>query len=235
MDYVLVHGGWHGGWAWRRVADRLQAAGHRVFAPTLTGLGERSHLLGPEVDLSTHITDVMNLVHWEGLSDFVLCGHSYGGMIVSAVADRVPERVRALLYADALVPPDGTSLLDHFGEERREALMARLRASGDPWRLPPPPAESWNLADPADRRWVDSLTTAHPLASFAERISLTGRWRGVARKTFVLADRYAQPTLKDVFRTLTADEWDLHVFDAGHELMIEKPQDLTDLLLRSGA
>ena len=101
--YVLVHGAWHGSWSWKRVRKKLQDAGHRVFTPTLTGLGERSHLNSPAVSLSTHIADVVNLLRWEELSDVVLCGHSYGGSVITGVADRIPERIRSQVYLDAFV------------------------------------------------------------------------------------------------------------------------------------
>src|SRR5512147_74848 len=105
--YVLVHGAWHGGWCWRRVADRLAAAGQRVFCPTLTGLGERAHLLTRQVNLSTHIADVVGLLEAEELSDVVLCGHSYGGMVITGVAARAKSRLRQLVYLDSAVIEDG--------------------------------------------------------------------------------------------------------------------------------
>jgi len=104
--FVLVHGAWHGSWCWKRVRRALQARGHEVFTPTLTGVGERSHLLSRHVNLDTHIGDVVNLIRWEELSDVVLCGHSYGGCVVSGVADRVPNPIGALVYLDAFLLED---------------------------------------------------------------------------------------------------------------------------------
>src|SRR5580692_7125086 len=104
--FVLVHGAWHGSWCWKRVRSALQKQGHEVFTPTLTGIGERAHLLARAIDLETHTRDVLNLIRWEELDDIILCGHSYGGMIVTGVADRLPERLRALVYLDAFVPDD---------------------------------------------------------------------------------------------------------------------------------
>src|SRR5712672_1898240 len=111
-DYVLIHGAWHGSWCWARVRRLLAAGAHRVFTPTLTGVGERSHLLSRHVNLDTHIGDVVNLIRWEELSDVVLCGHSYGGCVVSGVADRVPNRIGALVYLDAFLLEDGECLHD---------------------------------------------------------------------------------------------------------------------------
>ena len=139
--FVLVHGAWHGGWCWKRVRPLLESRGHLVFTPTLTGLGERSHLLARETGLETHIADVVNVIRWEELSEVVLCGHSYGGMVISGVADRVPDRIRSLVYLDAFVPSDGQSLFDFLpaehvkGHPRRGARQRRqLADAADPGR-----------------------------------------------------------------------------------------------------
>ena len=108
--FVLVHGAWHGAWCWRRVSDLLEGKGHKVFTPTLTGLGERSHLLRQGIDVSTHVTDVVNLMKWERLSDVVLCGHSYGGMVVSGVAEQMADKIGSIVFLDAFVPDDGDSM-----------------------------------------------------------------------------------------------------------------------------
>jgi pimeloyl-ACP methyl ester carboxylesterase len=111
-QYVLVHGGAHGGWCWHHVAKRLRAAGHAVFTPTLTGLGERRHLLSADTDLETHITDVLNMMLFEDLSDVILVGHSYGGMVITGVADRARARIQQLVFLDAAIPRDGEALID---------------------------------------------------------------------------------------------------------------------------
>ncbi len=116
--YVLVHGAWHGGWCWRRVADRLIQRGHTVFTPTLTGVGERSHLRTRDVDLTTQITDIVNVMKWEGLKDIVLCGHSYGGFVVTGVAERMESSISSIVYLDAFLPEDGDCLADNWGPER---------------------------------------------------------------------------------------------------------------------
>src|SRR5512136_3051948 len=120
--FVLVHGAWHGGWCYKRVAERLRAKGHVVYTPTNTGLGERSHLYHRDINLDTHITDILNVIKWEELDDFVLVGHSYGGMIITGVADRIPEKVRRLVYLDAFVPEDGKCQMDYM----RPELVARM-------------------------------------------------------------------------------------------------------------
>ena len=150
--YVLVPGFWAGAWIWRPVTEALRAHGHDVHPVTLTGLAERAHLATPEVDLETHITDVMNLIRYEDLSDVVLVGHSYAGLVVSAVADRIPERVRQLVYVDTGPLPDGFANAD-FGPPDERARQEAVVAAGDGWRLPPPP---W--AEMASH--VDGVSTA---------------------------------------------------------------------------
>src|SRR5260221_7032991 len=134
--FVLVHGAWHGSWGWKRVRKALQARGHEVFTPTLTGVGERSHLLSRHVNLDTHIDDVVNLIRWEELSDVVLCGHSYGGCVISGVADRVPDRIGALVYLDAFVLEDGQSLHDTLPPSQRDLQLELTLQHGEGWKVP---------------------------------------------------------------------------------------------------
>jgi len=130
--FVLVHGAWHGGWCWRRVADRLTAAGHRVFTPTLTGLGERKHLMSASITLDTHVQDVCNLIRFEELSDICLVGHSYAGMVVSLVAEAMEDRISSFVFLDAFVPEDGETPLDLVSARCRRASAPPSRAARSP-------------------------------------------------------------------------------------------------------
>ncbi len=152
--FVLVHGAWHGGWCWQRVARLLRAAGHDVYTPTLTGLGERAHLLSPAIGLDTHIKDILGVLFYEDLRDVVLVGHSYAGMVITGVAEQTAKRLRHLVYLDAFVPWEGQSLLDLMGET--EALIVRERAArdGDGWCVPPLPLEAFGVTKPADLAWA---------------------------------------------------------------------------------
>ena len=143
--YVLVHGAWHGGWCWKRATPLLLAAGHDVFTPTLTGLGERSHLLAPEIDLEVHIQDIMAILHYEGLSDVTPVGHSYGGMVIMGVSDKVPERLSQLIYLDAFVPENGQSLFDLLTPESSTSFRERAQADGSGWQIPPRPLDQWGI------------------------------------------------------------------------------------------
>jgi pimeloyl-ACP methyl ester carboxylesterase len=218
-DFVLVHGAWHGGWCWRRVGDILTARGHRVFAPTLTGLGERSHLLAQGVDLGTHITDIVNVITWEELGAVVLCGHSYGGMVVTGVADRVPDRIAALVYLDAYVPEGGVSMQDL----RPRELPAALGVA--------PTSAAAFLVNEADRDWVDRRCTPHPVASIVEKLALTGAYRAVRRKRYIRAAGYPHAVFAATCERLKADPgWSVHTIDCGHDVMVDRPETLADLL-----
>ena len=151
--YVLVHGAWHGSWCWKRVRKGLRDTGHQVFTPTLTGLGERSHLNSAAVNLSTHIADVVNLLRWEDLSDVILCGHSYGGNVITGVADRIPERIRSLVYLDAFVPEDGECLFDLVPPELAQRMRLQAQTAGSGWNIPPLPAEHFNV-NLRDAAWI---------------------------------------------------------------------------------
>ena len=231
-NYVLVHGAWHGGWCWRRVAERLRAAGHRVHVPTLTGLGERAHLISPQVGLSTHVEDVLGVLACEGLHDVILCGHSYGGMVITGVADQIPERLAALVYLDALVPEDGQSAFDVLQPERAEAFRQGAEAHGDGWRVPPVPARHFGVTDPADEAWVNGTCVAMAIKAFEEPLRLTGRYREVARRSYVLAGAYNPSTFQGIHARLKGDpSWRCHVLPTGHDAMVTMPGELTELLL----
>ncbi|MEJ0047532.1 MAG: alpha/beta fold hydrolase [Rhodospirillales bacterium] len=163
-DFVLVHGAFHGGWCWRRVADRLQAAGHRVFAPSLTGLGDRRHLLTREVNLDTHIQDIVELIASEELSDLVLVGHSYGGIVITGVADRIPQHIKQLIYVDAVLVEDSSSWGAALPPEVAEARAKSAMESSAGLSLPVPMASSFGVRDPDDQVWVDRHMTPHPFS-----------------------------------------------------------------------
>src|SRR4051812_15032593 len=169
--FILVHGAWHGGWCWRRVADLLEKQGHKVFTPTLTGLGERSHLLRPGINVSTHVTDVVNLLKWENLSGVVLCGHSYGGMVVSGAAEQMAEAIASIVFLDAFLPEDGDSMAALTSQAVRDALKAAAER-GD-LGVPARPAAAF-LVNEKDQAWVDLKCGPQPLATMTESMRLSG-------------------------------------------------------------
>ena len=229
--YVLVHGAWHGSWCWKRVRKALQAAGHEVFTPTLTGVGERSHLNSPGVNLSTHIADVRNLIQWEELSDVILCGHSYGGCVISGVADRIPDRIRAMVYLDAFVLEDRECLCDLLPEEAARNMRQQAEATGEGWKVPPIPAEVFKV-NARDSAWVDAQCTPQPIATFEERIRLTGALDRIQDFTHILATGFREGSPFPASHERARQKgWKTRTVVCGHDVMLDLPDELAALLL----
>jgi pimeloyl-ACP methyl ester carboxylesterase len=230
--YVLVHGAWHGSWCWKRVRKALEAQGHEVFTPTLTGVGERSHLLSPQVDLETHIRDVMNLIRWEELSSIVLCGHSYAGCVVRSVSDRVPERIGALIYLDAFVPEDGQSLSSTLPPEQWNAHLELTRLHGEGWKVPPITAAAFNV-NAKDAEWMDRQCTVQPLATFQQPLRLSGRCDTLKDITYILATGYGNSPFRQFYERAKAKGWKTLSMACGHDVMLDMPEELTTILLNA--
>jgi pimeloyl-ACP methyl ester carboxylesterase len=232
--FVLVHGAWHGGWCWRKVVARLRAGGQAVYAPTLTGLGERAHLAGPTVGLDTHVQDVLGLLACEDLRAVVLVGHSYGGLIVEGVAEQAPERLAHLVYLDALVADDGQSALDLLAPPARDAIEPLVRG-GESFPLPDVEAtlDRYGVVDPAERGWMAERLVPQPGKTLTDRLRLTGRGRGLPR-TFILCTRRSTPS-RDAERARSEPGWRLREIDSGHDAMITAPGKLSELLMEAAA
>jgi pimeloyl-ACP methyl ester carboxylesterase len=231
--FVLVHGAWHGGWCWRRVADRLRRDGHAVFTPTLAGLGERAHLLAPGIDLATHAADVVNLLKWERLNEVVLCGHSYGGFVISGVAEVMPAQIRSVVFLDAFLPENGDTIQKLTGSAVQDAIRAAMQRGELGVR--PRPAEAFGVNE-ADRQWVDDLCVPQPIGTFTSPIALSGARERIARKTYIRAKGYHNPSFDRAFATVQSDSsWHCHQLPCGHDVMIDMPDRLTQLLLQAAA
>jgi pimeloyl-ACP methyl ester carboxylesterase len=232
--YVLVHGGGHGGWCYQRVARILRAAGHEVYAPTLTGLGERAHLLDDRVDLHRHIEDVVAVLHFEDLRDVVLVGHSYGGMVITGIADRAAERIGRLVFLDAANPVNGQSLVDVSGP-----IIEAVRPMGEVVDgielvlLPAPDAGVlYGVTDPDDLAWMADRLTGHPWTCFEQRLELTNeaalwaipQYHIVCTSTLASRDKALLDRARSEGRL-----WDI---DTGHDLMITEPEKTAEALLQ---
>ncbi len=227
--FVLVHGAWHGGWCWRRVSDLLEKKGHKVFAPTMTGLGERSHLISDKVNLATHITDIVNVIKWESLNDIVLVGHSYGGMIISGVAEEMRDSIGSIVFLDAFVPESGDSLATKASQPVRDAI-AEVVKKGDT-AMKPVPAAVFRVNE-KDRAWVDAKCTPHPVATLTDAIAITGARDRIARKTYIRAKGYPSVPFDGVETRLKADAgWRVYELPCGHDAMVDMPDRLTEILL----
>jgi pimeloyl-ACP methyl ester carboxylesterase len=231
---VLVHGAWHGGWCYRRVADLLRGRGHRVYTPTLTGLGERSHLLTRSIDLSTHIADIANMIRWEDIRQMILVGHSYGGMVVTGVADAMPDRVSALVYLDAFLPTAGCSFHDILPTEVAGAQVKSAEASGG-LSVPPMPAAAFNVNE-KDRSWVDSLCTPQPLGTLTEPITLTGNHTRIASLSYVLATNNPIQLFQGFARAMKNEPACIsYELPCGHDVMIDLPEQTAAIIGEAAA
>jgi pimeloyl-ACP methyl ester carboxylesterase len=218
--FVLVPGAWLGGWCWRDVATWLYAHGHRVVTPTLSGLGERAHLLTREIGLHTHVADVTGVLRYHDLTDVVLVGHSYGGVVITAVAEVAPERIARLVYLDASVPLDGQSNDDVIGSEMAARLRSAAHESGDGWRVPP--ADYVTERMPQDlRSWVRERLTPHPLRSFTEPVQLRSAAAASLPRAFI---RTTQSPLYDgLLERARRAGWPCRELPGGHYAMLTEP------------
>ena len=242
--YVLVHGMWHGGWCWRRVSPGLRYSGHAVYAPTLTGLGERSHLrslaerpaggqaglrAGP-IDLHVHIRDVVNVLEFEDLREVVLVGHSLGGTLAQAVAEEVPERLAHVVNIDGPRAVDGKAIKDLLPELWAE-FQERAKAEGDPAWVSPPRDWTFGVEDYADQQWLRSKLTPHPLATWETLIRLRNPAAERIPRTYVVCTGGETPeAIAAHKKTWHAPGWQLETLATGHDPMITAPHELVELL-----
>ncbi len=232
--YVLVHGGGHGGWCYQPVARLLQKQGHEVYRPTLTGLGEREHLLSPAVDLEMHITDVVKLLQFEDLNEVILAGHSYGGMVIAGVADRVPQRIANLVYLDAAYPMNGQSLDDVAGHVIQEARATGQMVDGMELVLYPgkDPMHFYGVTDPQQIAWMEPKLTPHPWKCFEQKLFFQNEevMRDIPQSfvTTNVQKDLLNDELRAAVREMTNGRfWEV---DTGHDLMISEPEQLAEIL-----
>ena len=221
--FVIVHGGWGGSWEWRRVANELIRLGHAVYTPTLTGLGERSHLLSPSITLDTHTADVTGLLEWECLHDATLVGHSYGGMVTTMAATDAPERIRALVYIDAFIPMDGQREIDLIdGAWVNEYILRPARDAGDGWLVPFPFPDDVGELTPDDAERYRNST--HPLATFTDPARVGDHVAGIP-SAYVRCTRKApgEDVFAESLRIAQKRGWPIREISSAHDVQLEDP------------
>lgn len=240
--FVLVPGMWLGGWAWRDVATPLRAAGHTVYPVTLTGLGERAHLGSPSVNLDTHIADVVNLLRYEELDEVVLAGHSFASTVIASVADRVPERLRRLVYVDTWPLPDGVAQIESSPPEAQRAQEQRVATEGEGWRVPLPPWEELDQGNELrglgeiERRLIRERATDHPFGSITQPMQLRNPAREAVPKTVIWCSLTAEEVEGLVAAypaycsELAKPGWQVVELPTGHWPMFSRPRELAELL-----
>lgn len=229
LTIVLVHGSWHGGWCWSRVTPLLRGAGLRVLTPTLTGQGERHHLLRRDTGLATHIADVVETLRFNEVGKAVLVGHSYGGMVIRGVQDRAPERLAGLVYLDAHVPQAGDSMCSLAGPEVAERLAARVASDGEGWIMPPSPAAVFGTGG-ADGEWIDSLSTPMAWKAYTDALDLWQPHSEVAHQAYLRCTAHRRSYFDAAAeRHRNRPGWTVRDLDAAHNVMVTHP----DLLARA--
>ena len=233
--FVLVHGAWQGNWVWERVADQLRAAGHRVYTPSLTGLGERAHLAKPEIDLETHIADVIGVIEHHELDGIVLCGHSYGGMVVAGTADRLPQRVKSLVFLDAFIPTPGKSLFDLQPPETAQRMRDEARTEGDGWRIKRLSGNYFRVARPDDVARLDRRAVDQPIGTMEQKAAITGAWEKIPHLVYIRAAGHRGPFGQFGDRVRNDERWQYFEVPCGHNVMLDLPEALTGILLGCAA
>ena len=227
--FVVCHGAWSAAWAWKRVRPLLRAAGHDIFTPTYTGLGERAHHVSRSVNLETHIADVVAVLECEDLHNVVLVGHSYGGMVATGVADRTSERIAKLVYLDAVVPGDGQSLFDMLPAQEKARRQEAARAEGDGWLLPPnpPPADT----SPDDVAWIAPRRRWQPIGTFAQALHLRNGTTKLPRHYIYCTRLGPGDTFGQFAKRFRSDPaWKYFEIDASHSPNVTAPDAIARLL-----
>jgi pimeloyl-ACP methyl ester carboxylesterase len=226
--FVVAHGAWTAGWSWKKMHPLLHAAGHRLVTPTLTGLGERAHLAHPQIDLATHIEDVLAVLHYEDLHDVTLIGHSYGGMVATGVADRARARIVRLVYLDAFVPEDGESLFDLQLPDVRTRMREQAEANGEGWRIPPNPMPADTAPD--DFAWANPRRRPQPIRTYEQPVRLTGGPLTLPRHYIWCRNTAPQNFRRFYDKVQNLPGWRTHALEATHNPHITVPDVLRDLL-----
>lgn len=235
-SFVLVHGAWHGGWCWRYVREPLLDAGHRVFTPSLTGLGDRCHLAGPDNDLETHVNDIVNLIAFEELEDVVLCGHSYAGLVITHVADRVGDRLKALVYLDGFIPKGAESEADFLGADYFQRYIEAAEREGEGWAMPAVPAAKLGVTDPERAAWIDRHCTPMALRCFQQGLPQSGgAWRVPRRHCVVTRDHPGEHFRRLAERCRREGGWTVIELPCGHDAMAILPERLARILTEAAS
>lgn len=236
--FVLVHGAWHGAWCWDRVRGLLERRGHAVLTPTLTGLGERAHLLTPQVGLPTHIDDVCAVLRHEQVRNAVLVGHSYGGIIIAGALARLrgmPQAVRQAIYLDAVMVGHGQCWADTHTPQQREARLASGLAQGQGGALvlPPPPPEALGITAAADIAWAGARLTPHPARTYLDILDAPSLHQEAVARVYVDCTAPPLATLAGSKRLVrTSPSWEVRTLEAGHDCMVSAADATAGLLLR---
>ncbi len=228
--FILIHGMWHGGWCWEKLSALLKTAGHNVHAPTLAGLAERADMLNDDIDLNTHVQEIMDLISYNNLRDVILVGHSSGGFMAPVVADKIPERVAHIVNLDGIVPENGKSLADLMSETWN-FFKKKATESGDEWRCPPILEWTFGVSG-ADLEWMQSKLTSHPLKTLTTPVVLENPKTKSIPSTFILcSEGMTEEDIAAEEKKFTGRGMNFRTLPTGHDAMITMPKELAEILL----
>lgn len=227
--FVLVHGAFHGGWCWQKLTPHLQAAGQTVYTPTLTGLGDRSHLLSPTINLTCHIQDIVNFILYENLQDVILVGHSYAGMVIPGVADQCASRISQLVFLDAGVPESGESAMDQWLDPSW-LTVPEMPSSPEGWYMAPPPPVAMGVIDEEDAAWLAARMTPQPIRTHTEKLFLTNEAAKEIPRTYILCSVSSPDLVKAVDHIRNHPLGQIFELKTGHDAMITAPEELAAIL-----
>lgn len=241
-NFVLVHGAFYGGWCWKRVIPHLRAKGHEVWTPTLSGAGERHHLLTRETSLSTHIQDIVNVLRYEELHNVILVGHSYAGVVITGVADQARGRISALVYLDATLPENGQNASGQFPDPSASSESVVFGLPEDQWLFPAPPPQVMGVHDADDLKWVSDKRVAHPMRALLEPLRLAHGEPTQIPRTYIRCSQneamikfFGGNPLQASQQKAERDGLVMRGLDTGHDAMITKPRELSELLLEAAS
>jgi len=232
--FLLVHGAMHGGWCWRKLTPLLQKEGHEIFTPTLTGMGERSHLLTRETGLYTHVDDLLGVMKFEDLSDVVVVGHSYAGLVITQLAETASERIQRLIYLAAFVAQDGQSLFEVQTKVTQEFYLEWSKKMGEGWRLPPSDAflARWGVTTPEDLAWIAPRLTDFPMKCLFDKLDLKGHVSDRLPKAYIHCTQEPMASALKLFaENAKTNGWGYYEIDSGHDVMVTEPEKMAELLV----
>ncbi len=226
--FVLVHGSCHGGWCWKKVTPLLSNSGHNVYAPTLTGLGERSHLVSKDIGLDTHIVDVTRVLEYEDLNEVIIVGHSYGGLVVGGVAEWVPKRIRRVVYLDGYIPEDNKTAFDIIPGLEILYKERALKEKGREWLIAPYEPEVWGVTNSNDVQWMKTRLSPMPWHTHDQPMKITSPEARRLPKSYISCSEYKE--FHFMAQKARAKGWDYHELKTGHDAMINVPYELVQIL-----
>ena len=229
-DILLVHGSWHGGWAWDAIAGPLRGRGHRVLTPCLRGLGSDAANLAPEIGLFEHVDQLEALVHEEDLQNILLVGHSYGGALAYTLEGRIAHRLHAVIHLEGAIPPPGEAIIDMWPESRRQTTLAQIGESGSGWRVDPPDPSVWDALTNEQIAWLIPKLTPQSIKTYRDRIPVDLKAAPCAHYYLYANDRVPQPYAATIKRLSDLPTWQLASIQGGHELMITNPKAVLRLI-----